>query len=68
VNKKDRSDYRVEETPDDIDERGGQTFAWRFCERCREFIAAHPLNKMRDGIGEKNTGEERAKVKLPDHV
>ena len=68
VNKKKRSDDRIEQPPDDINQSGRQSLAGRLGERCREFIAAYPLNKMRDGIGEKNTGKECAEVELPDHV
>lgn len=67
MNEQDRSYDHIEQSPKDIDEGGGQSLTRRFRKRGREFVATDPLNKMRDGVGQKYTGEKSAEIDAQDH-
>jgi hypothetical protein len=68
MDKEDGADDRIEETPGDIDGRGGETLARWFGERSREFVAGDALDKMGNSIRQKDTGEKGAKIDSEDHV
>jgi len=62
MDKEDGADDRIEETPGDVDGCGGETLAGRFGEWSREFVAGDALDKMGDGIRQKDTGEKGAEI------
>lgn len=68
MDKEDRADDRVEETPDDVDGSGGEALTRRFGEGGREFVTGNPLGEMGDGIGEEDAGEKCAEIDSEDHV
>jgi hypothetical protein len=59
--------YRVEESPDDINRCGGETFARRFCEGTLEGTSHRAGYKVRDGVCRKNASKEVRHKPKPIH-
>lgn len=59
------ADGQIEEGPESVDDRGGETFAGRLGERRWEAAAGDAVDKVRDNVGEKRSGEEAGEIGVP---
>ena len=65
--KEDESDDEVQEAPEDVDDRRGQSFAGRGGEGSWEWFSGDAFDEVRDGVHEERSGEEAGDVGVPGH-
>jgi hypothetical protein len=61
------TDDEIDERPEDVDGRGGESFAGRFGEGRGERVAGDAADEVGDGVGEEHSGEETGNVVIPGH-
>src|ERR1700722_1584624 len=63
----DITDGQIEKSPKHIDGRGRKSLARRFGKRTLKRTSHHAADKMRNGVGEKNTAEKVGRIVNPFH-